>query len=397
MPVENGVAPAGPSASVPVLSAAGGLMGQPSLGGGGFDLHGALPMLPSPAPGLLGPALGFVGAADQAAAIGPQAAPANGSPASAKAQPGHPFELTPALPGKPSPGRTPLAISRDRRAAPSSPSDGHAAAGGQKEAAASLNELALPEKAAGSGRSFFDLSGGERRGDVGDPASNAAPSASVAAAVLDGGAFGPASSIGAHGRSARETNAALGAGRSAAGAGSIEVLGGENLRDAVASPQALLPPSGAVKLFGAAAPNGDAAAQAGVAAFGPLPTAPRPLALDLSRTGLIVRVRSALSGVFFAPPKSSVKAVVPGFAAPGPSTALLERGGMLEAFSVARVYAEGVSGKTPVAALDAPSAAALAPAPARVVPLSPASEPAPAPLWWAWFALPLFIAAFRAL
>ena len=141
-------------------------------------------------------------------------------------------------------------------------------------------------------------------------------------------------------------------------------------------------------MFRSAAPNGrlpGAPAEASASAV-PLPVlgAPRPLALDLSRSGLVVRVRSALEGAMASAPSAASAARL---AQPGPSTALLERGAMLEAFSVARAFAESVPGaRTPAAD---PRAASLA------APLAPAAQPSPVPLWWAWFLLPLFVAAIR--
>ena len=145
--------------------------------------------------------------------------------------------------------------------------------------------------------------------------------------------------------------------------------------------------------FRSAAPNGDLAAPSGAprAAVLTASSAPRPLALDLSRSGLVVRVRSALRGMIV-PAQSEVRAFP--FAGSGASTALLERGAMFEAFSVAHAYADSAAARSaPVQPLMAAVSRAAAPAVASM----PASKSAPAPLWWAWLVLPaLAAAAYRA-
>jgi hypothetical protein len=142
-------------------------------------------------------------------------------------------------------------------------------------------------------------------------------------------------------------------------------------------------------MFRSAAPNGELARgrAAEPSASAPLPVlgAPRPLALDLSREGLIVRVRSALNGAL-SPAASESAAARP--LPPGASTAFLERGAMLEAFSVAGDYASR-------AAVDAAARIPAAGARKAAGPLVPVPEAGTVPLWWAWFFLPLFVAAVR--
>ena len=112
--------------------------------------------------------------------------------------------------------------------------------------------------------------------------------------------------------------------------------------------------------------------------------APKPLALDLSPSGLIVRVRSVLGGALGSEAPAAPAAALP---IPGPSTALLERGAMLEAFSVAHAYADSLaSGRN---ARDGGVAAA------SHAPPAPGSAPVQLALWWAWLALPLLLAAIR--
>jgi hypothetical protein len=395
MPVENGVAPAGPSATaVPVLAPAAGSL-SPSLGAG-LGLGGVLPLLPSPVPGLLGgPALNFVGNAPEAAAVQPAAPGAAQVELSPESAPrGRAGDKTPTIPAKPVPGGASLAISRDRTRAAATPDDAltpSAAAGAMTSAQALVDQSdfapAQPEKTAGLGRSFFDQSREKGRGTVGNVASSPADSPVVAATLLQGGAFGPA--YGATGRLAPKDSAdAFGAGHVPGRASPSYAPDGETLHDAVGSvvPGAVAP-AGAAAFFGSAAPNGEIAAFTGApgAAVLSVPGAPRPLALDLSSSGLIVRVRSALNGVLS---PASAELPAPRMAPPGASTSLLERGGMLEAFSVAGAYADSVSAARPLAEAVSRAAKTAPPAPSS-------DEAASAPLWWAWLVLPLFVAAVR--
>lgn len=398
MPVENGVAPAGPSApAVPVAAPGGASLGAPSLGSGA-DLRGAIPLLPSPVPGLLGPVRHFVGQADAAAAasIRPEAAAARPAPGQAASVPGRAADRTPALPAKASPGAPALAISRDRKAAASTLDNGavlsDSARGSTPSnplADASSLEHARPEKAAGLGRAFFDQSDEDGRGALADPSASAGAAPSIAAAIPEGGLF--SLGRGARGRlSPSNAEDAFGAGHGPSRDAVPYSPEGETLQDAVASvPGAAAAGGASAVMFRSAAPNGrlpGAPADAPAAAV-PLPVlgAPRPLAIDLSPSGLVVRVRSALQGGAIVSAPSA--AAAPRLAAPGPSTALLERGAMLEAFSVARAFAESVPGARTLA----PRSRAASPA----APLAPAAEPAAVPLWWAWLLLPLFVAAVR--
>ncbi len=383
MPVESGVAPAGPSmTAVPVLAPSGGSLGMPSLGSA-LDLRGSLPLLPAPVPGLIGRAVNFVGSTPEAAAVQPAAgasavAPVR-TPATARVRAS---DKTPALPGKPSPGAPSPAIALDRNVGASALGNGLS----DQNSGSSALDSVQPEKAAGLGRSFFDQSDEKDRAELENKDASETHSPLVAATVLEGGAFGPGSA-GTRRLSPRAAGSAFGAGHGP----SQNVLSyapeGETLRDAVASalPGALAPGGAAVRPYGAVAPNGDLPASAGSAAL-PVLGAPRPLALDLSRSGLIVRVRSALGGVMSAPAQESV--ALPRLAVPGPSTALIERGAMLEAFSVANAYADTLSVVRPL------TAGVLRTAP-RAVPPSPVTDLSQAPLWWAWLILPLFVAAIR--
>jgi len=386
MSVESGVASAGPAAPVaPISAPAGGLVGAPSLGG--LDLRGALPLLPSPVPGLVGPALNFVGFAPEAAPVKPEAGAAQVTPAPAAAR-GRRADQTPALPAKPSLGSPALAISRDRRTAASTPENGASSSRGVRDEAASKPlvettslENARPEKAAGLGRKFFDQGSDENRGELSDRTetknADGQDGQSVIAHRGGGAAFGGGYGNGMNGNGleASNTGAAFG------GEAGTSRTNLEHMRDAVASVPGAAAPRGAVSFFRSASPNGELSASAGAAGAAVLGF-PRPLSLDLSGSGLIVRVRAAL-GVAAAPEPAA--ALAGRLDSPGPSTALLERGGLLEAFSVAQVYAESAPGlQTP--AVRAASSAAL---------LTPVAEPASAPLWWALFLLPLFAAAIR--
>jgi hypothetical protein len=133
-------------------------------------------------------------------------------------------------------------------------------------------------------------------------------------------------------------------------------------------------------------PNGEASA-AVHDAFA-VPGAPNPLALDLSGSGLIVRVRSALNGVLSSPAAES-PALHP-LPAASASTALLERGGMLEAFSAVDAYA----GAEPGSALAKAQARSSR---SRSVPgFSTERRATGAPVWLALLFLPLLAAAYRA-
>lgn len=396
VPVESAVAPAGPSAPVvPVGAPAGGLIGAPSFGG--IDLRGGLPLLPSPVPGLIGPALNFVGnTAPEAAAVRPEAAAAPAAPAPSAVR-GRRADQTPALPAKVSPGAPALAISRDRNSAGSAPGNGASSSRAARDEAASNPlvetaslEHARPEKAAGLGRKFFDQSSDENRGEIADGAAADSGEGKGESSVIAqrgagspafGGGYGPGVTAG--GLAAYNGGASVGGDR---GEGRTNVEG-EPLRDALASVPGAAAPRGAVSFFRSAAPNGNLSAPAGAAGtavFG----FPRPLALDLSPSGLIVRVRSALSGVIDSAPASGSVSPLP---TPGPSTALLERGGMLEAFSVARAHAESAVAQS-ISVVKSPRAGA--PRAATPFAPSPVSRSAPS-LWWALLALPLFVAGVR--
>ncbi|MDD5303310.1 MAG: hypothetical protein PHS14_09395 [Elusimicrobia bacterium] len=391
MPVESGVAPSGPSApAVPVLAPAAGSLGAPSLGAAA-DLRGALPVLPAPVPGLAPPALNFVGSAQEAAAVHPEAAASVSARATATPRQGRAADQAPALPAKPSPGTSSPAIALDRASDASTPGKGLSlsrAPGDETPSNplvdSSSLEHARPEKAAGLGRRFFDQSDESRRGALEDGAASrsVSPKRPLADGTAEGSAEGGPGYGGTQRLAARNTETAFGAGHGPSRSAVSYAPEGETLHDAVASAPGAFAAAGAARFYGSVAPNGDLAALG--AAGTAVPAAPHPLALDLSRSGLIVRVRSALNGAAApaAPAASAAK-----LAAPGASTVLLERGAMLEAFSVARAYADSLSAARPL------TAGVLKAAPAA--PPAPASEPAPVSLWWAWFALPLFAAAIR--
>ncbi len=393
MPVESGVAPARPSAPVvPVASPGGASLGAPSLGSAG-DLRGSLPLLPSPVPGLLGPARHFIGETQAAAAasVRPEAAAVRPAPAAETAL-RRPADKTPALPGKTSPGAPSQAFARDRlKASPAL--DAGASLSRERDGEPSSHPLvetsslehARPEKAAGLGRAFFDQSDDTGRAALEDPSAEAGPGDVVAATMLEGGAFGPGARLRAAG-----AGGTFGAGHELKLGNPSYAPEGETLHDAVASVPggaAAGGPGGAVAFYRSASPNGDLSKAGGAApsAAAALPVLgfPRPLAIDLSGSGLIVRVRSALGGALAAAPPTAAPSRV---FTPGPSTALLERGAMLEAFAVAGDYAARSAAE---ARLQAPGAARAAAASV------PAPSPAAVPLWWAWFLLPLFVAAVR--
>lgn len=396
MPVENGVAPARPSAPVmPVTAPGGASLGSPSLGSAG-DLRGTLPLLPSPVPGLLGPARhSFIGETQAAAAasVRPEAAAVRTAPAAETALRGRASDAAPAIPGKNPPGAPSTALTRDRRSAASTLENGGltSRAAGDETPAKPLVETtslehARPEKAAGLGRSFFDQSDETGRAALEDPSAAAGSGDVVAATMLEGGAFGPGARL-----RPVAAGGAFAAGHEMKLSNPAYAPEGETLHDAVAS----LPggaaasggPGGAVAFYRSASPNGDLAKSGApaspTAAALPVLGAPRPLAIDLSGAGLIVRVRSALSGALS--PAPSAPAPARHFE-PGPSTALLERGAMLEAFAVADDHAARSAAEARLQAAGAPRAAAAS---------VPAPSPAAVPLWWAWFLLPLFVAAVR--
>lgn len=394
MPVESGVAPARPSAPVmPVAPPGGAALGAPSLGSAG-DLRGTLPLLPSPVPGLLGPARHFMGETQAAAAasVRPEAAAVRPAPAAETARLSRPADATPALPGKTSPGAPSQAFARDRKSAGSAPASG-ASLSRQQDGESTSKPLvetsslehARPEKAAGLGRSFFDQSDESGRGALEDPSADAVPGAVVAATLLEGGAFGPGARLRAAG-----ARGAFGAGHELKLSNPSYAPEGETLHDAVASVPggaAAGGPVGAVAFYRSASPNGDlaksAASASPAAAALPVLGFPRPLAIDLSGSGLIVRVRSALGGALAPAPEAAAPSR-PLY--PGPSTALLERGAMLEAFAVAGEHAARTAAESPPR-----TAGALNSAPSFV----PAPAAATVPLWWALFLLPLFVAAVR--
>ncbi len=387
MPVESGVvSPAGPSVTgLPVLGPSQGSLGAPSWGG--IDLRGALPMLPSPVPGLAGPAMNFIGntPAPEAAAVTPQTGSAPSSPATSHTGVQRRAEQTPALPAKTAPGSSTLAISRDRKRAAS-------LADGAPSLTGKLADADAVSPRVDAGRKFFDR-GSDHAGDIDEssdrdeaPARNGSGAgAEQAGAGSSGGAFAGGATILSGGGSLKSFT---GGGKMHGNGSSISE--GETLHDAVASvPGAGVNPAagGKVSFFHSAAPNGALGASGGSQASGAFGM-PKPLALDLSATGLIVRVRSAINSAMGDAPVASQPGM---FApAPGPSTSLLERGGMLEAFSVARLHAEGVASG---AFLDAP-----APRPVhRAAPPFSSSESSPSvpSLWWALLVLPLFVAAAR--
>ncbi len=401
MPVENGVAPGGPSVTgVPVLTPSGGGFITPSFGG--IDLRGGLPLLPSPVPGLLGAPLHFVGDAQEAAAIHGVPGVEHIETTPAKIQPGRAFDKTPAIPGKIISGGTTLAISRDRKSSAAASDRGSSAANLNSGEAAKQPfvdpaqvQNARPEKTAELGRVFFDGGDKKERGTVADVESSAPGATSEL--LSSPGTDGPANN---GGLSLGNTGAAFGGGHDLGKNAYSYAPEGEALHDAVASP-GFIPGApaqgGSVSAyFGATSPNGDPSVTATPGLHGSavlsIPLAPRPLSLDLSGSGLIVRVRAALNGVIglSAPSSSSL----PPLTTPGPSTALLERGGMLEAFSVARAYADGGSPSVVVKDASPGFAAKSAKGFSRGL---DAEGPSTAPLWWAWLILPLFVAAFRGL
>ena len=262
MPVESGVAPAGPSATaVPVLAPSGGSFGTPSFGSAA-DLRGALPLLPAPVPGLLGPALNFVGNAPEAAAAHPKGDTAQAAPAPATARQGRAADTTPALPTKPSPGAPSTAISVDRKSAASTPGNGLSLSRVRGDEAASnplvepsALEHARPGKAAGLGRRFFDQSNGKDRGALEDGADAQAGSSGrrsplIAATIPEGGAFGRGYGVKAH-LSPRSAGAALGAGRPA----NLRFVRGGDLATLSPPCRSATPGAGAISFFHSASPN----------------------------------------------------------------------------------------------------------------------------------------------
>ena len=362
----------------------GGSLVAPSFGSG-FDLRGALPFLPSPALGLVP----LNGGAPEAAAALPEGVAARVNPSPATALTSGAVDKTPSLPGKPGGGAALPALSRDRAAADSAPENGRPLSGvpGEKSSGRPFADPAVskgshPEKTAGIGRRFFDQSADRDRGVLADAAQDR--SLSGAATMPIGAPSGLGQ--GSVGRLSPNAGTGFGVGL-VAGRGRVSGSStrGETFRDAVASP-------------GGAGPNGDRAfwrggllnnaaglaASAGAPAIAVVPS----LALDLSQSGLIVRVRSALNEVLSAPAPAPSSEASARLAAPGPSTALLERGAMLEAFSVARAYADSVPAVRS-SEVGAPRQAAPA------SPLAPISESSAPSLWWAWLLLPFLIAALR--
>ncbi|MBI3289634.1 MAG: hypothetical protein HYZ74_08975, partial [Elusimicrobia bacterium] len=114
------------------------------------------------------------------------------------------------------------------------------------------------------------------------------------------------------------------------------------------------------------------------------PSVPRPLALDLSGSGLIVRVRSALGSALLGATPAGRAVAPPRLEGVARPTTLLERGGLLEAVAVAEAYAE--SEMTPAAA-----------APESGAPRRREAQPAAASVWWAWTALSLLLVAARSI
>lgn len=389
-PVESAVAPAGPTATaVPVLTpSVGGTVGLPSAGAG---LVGALPVLPAPVPGLLPSAHRFVGETHgEAAAIQSQAAQAVPGKAAPVARPARAADRTPALPAEPSPGAPRPAIALDGK--PGSPALSNAPAGATLETEAI--ERAPAESAAGLGRAFFDQSSEKRRGTLDEKqnGSRREDAGGSASATGEAGLAGDSSAGGFASGSAARRSRLKPAGAAFAGADGSMRTGSpadearqETLHDAVAAVPGAAP-AGAAVMYRSAAPNGALLPGAPEAAV-PAPGAPRQLSMDLSGTpSLIVRFRAALNGA-----AASVRPEAPAPAprVPGPSTALLERGAMLEAFSTAGNIAAR-SADPAVSALQAAYDAARAPR--REVP-APVTQTAP--LWWAWLFLPLFVAAAR--
>jgi hypothetical protein len=344
-----------------------------------LDLRGGLPFLPSPAPGLIGSGINFVGHIPDSAETQVEAAAARVEPdaQSAPARRGRAASAgqTPSLPGQAASGASSLAIllSRD-------------------DVDSSSIENGKSEKAVAHGRGYFDLSRDKDRAALSAASERSLPDG--AGAVLKGGTH-DAGRVDL-GRSAPSKAGAPIVGRGASRVTVLEASEAETLHDAVASA-----PGAAAFAPGAVARGADASARAYAAPNGELmgspgasgtavpafPAVPNPLILDRSVSGLIVRVRSALSGAFASPAAIPARHNV---AAPRPSTALLERGAMLEAFSVADAHADGADIRSPFASLTS----ARGP---RLAPPSPISGSAPMPLWWAWLIAPLFVGAVRVL
>lgn len=390
--VEAVVAPAGPSVGgIPVLSPVSGSLGAPALGAVN-DLRGTLPLLPSPVPGLFGPVHSFVGEKTQAAAIRPETSAIPTSPVPEPLARGRATDAVPALPAKPSHGAPGMALSRDRKSAASLPEGRVSGPGSRGLAASPALERARPEAAAGLGRNFFDQSDESGRGALEDPSISDRPSSLGSATDLIAARPGVGVRTGGL-LTVPDAWSAMGSGHGSARIERISAGEGDVLRDAVASVPGGVAGGNALAgnaaFFRSASPNG-ALTRAGAAAppspaAMPVLGAPRPIAIESSPSGLILRVRSILSGT--ASPAAAAPRLVP-VVLPNPSTALLERGGLLEAFSVADQHA--ARGLTPLRGGHAPEAAA------RIVRV-PSPRPVTAPLWWAWFTLPLFFAAIRGL
>ena len=393
MPVETGVAPAGPSAAmVPVMTPGTGSLGSPSQGAS-TDLRGTIPLLPAPAPGLSRPAVYFIGNTPAATAVQTEPASAPAAQSSEGRREGG--ERAPSVPAKPLSGTPTHAVALDKKSG-SSRVDNDLSLSRERDHEAAVNPLtqssslehAVPEKASDLGRRFFDQSSDNDRGALADSGAQTRPAPAIAATILEGGAFGPGFA-GTGSLARRDSAAVIGSGHARAPSVLEYESQSEVLHDAVASvPSGALAPRG-----GAAAPvyrfatghqNLPVSGGASAGGYRQLPSAPLSLSLDRSHSGLIVRVRSALSGALspVRPAPAAAKIAVP-----GPSTALLERGGMLEAFSVAGAYSDSV------AAAKALTIGISQHAHASVPPV-PGADFTP-PLWWAVFVLPLFAAAIR--
>lgn len=395
MPVENGVAPAGPSAPVvPVVP--GNTMTGSSLGSVSLDLRSAFPLLPAPVPGLGGPRLNFVGDQSAAASVQPQssaASPTATTPTPARSRAVRAADQKPTLPGKTSSGASVPAVFRDRDSAKTPENNSSVLLGRGADARplveTSSLEHALPESAAGAGRRFFDQGRDAGFGTLENPSSAGSRSEDVAGLGRPDASFGPGATSGLSRGFSGSGSPEGHAGRERLSSDDASGPGGEVLRDAVGAPPApgAAAGAGAVSFFRSASPNGEALASVNGPASSP-PGAPSPLALDLSRSGLVVRVRSALGSVLPAPAAEEVAARLPAAAA---STALLERGGMLEAFSAVDAYAgaEPGSGLTASSFAQAREKNAI-PSPRKT------AVPSPSP-WLALLAVPLLVAAARRL
>ena len=381
IPVESGVAPAGSASPiVPVSGSVGQALPGSSLGAL-FDLRGAFPLLPSPVPGLVGPALNFVGE-NQAAAVAPSQNPAKPvSPAPARAHDARTADRSSILPAKPVPGSSTRAIARDRDVALSIPDN----AASRPLVETSAIGRAHPETAAGAGRRFFDQGRDSGRGALEGPSSGRHSDANVALG-RDGALLEPVGGADAATGFVRDAEGVVRRGTRGVVLDRSSSLEGEILHDAVGAPPSPGASRGAASFFRSASPNGERIASGPGAGAAVLlqPAPPRPLALDLSRSGLIVRVRAALGSVL---PSASTPELHSRL--PTASTALLERGAMLEAFSAAHAYSgfdvgDGFAG----ARVKNTATASAPPVPSKKT--APSST-----LWWALLVLPLLAAVLR--